>query len=77
MFCITMALAEAVDEGRIAGAGLDVYSVEPLPEDSPLMKVVHKERLSLTPHTAWASVEARTRLVEGIARNIGEFIGKN
>ena len=71
------ALAEAVDEGRIAGAGLDVYSVEPLPEDSPLMKVVHKERLSLTPHTAWASVEARTRLVEGIARNIGEFIGKN
>ena len=71
------ALAEAVDEGRIAGAGLDVYSAEPLPEDSPLMKVVHKERLSLTPHTAWASVEARTRLVEGIARNIGEFIGKN
>ena len=64
------ALAEAVDSGRIAGAGLDVYSEEPLKVSNPISRVVHKERLSLTPHTAWASIEARNRLVEGIAENI-------
>ncbi len=68
------ALAEAVDKGAIAGAGLDVYSEEPLNAGNPLSGVRHKERLSLTPHTAWASVEARTRLVEMIAENIGREI---
>ena len=68
------ALAEAVDKGAIAGAGLDVYSEEPLNAGNPLSGVRHKERLSLTPHTAWASVEARTRLVEMIAENIGRAI---
>ena len=67
------ALADAVDSGRIAGAALDVYSSEPLPEDNPLSRIVHKERLSLTPHTAWASVEARNRLVEMIAANIASL----
>ena len=66
------ALAEAVDSGRIAGAALDVYSEEPLKVANPLSKVKHQERLSLTPHTAWASVEARNRLVLKIAENIGE-----
>ena len=67
------ALADAVDSGRIAGAALDVYSSEPLPEDNPLSRIVHKERLSPTPHTAWASVEARNRLVEMIAANIASL----
>ena len=67
------AIADAVDSGRIAGAALDVYSSEPLPEDNPLSRIVHKERLSLTPHTAWASVEARNRLVEMIAANIASL----
>ncbi len=66
------ALAGAVDSGRIAGAALDVYSEEPLKVANPLSKVKHQERLSLTPHTAWASVEARNRLVLKIAENIGE-----
>lgn len=66
------ALAEAVDSGMIAGAALDVFSSEPLPEDSPLMKVSCKERLSLSPHIAWASVEARERLVAMIADNISK-----
>ena len=64
------ALAKAVDDGVIAGAGLDVYSAEPLNVANPLSKVKHQERLSMTPHTAWASVEARNRLVGMIASNI-------
>lgn len=64
------ALADAVDSGTIAGAALDVFVGEPLALDNPLMKVVHKERLSLSPHIAWASIEARTRLMESIGNNV-------
>lgn len=64
------ALAKAVDNGIIAGAGLDVFETEPLPEDHPYLCMQHPERLSLAPHVAWASVEARTRLVSMIADNI-------
>ena len=64
------ALAKVIDEGSIGGAGLDVYVEEPLPHDHPLLRTSHPERLSLTPHTGWASVEARARLVEAIADNI-------
>jgi glycerate dehydrogenase len=66
------ALAKVIDEGAIGGAGLDVYVTEPIPADSPLLHTRHPEKLSLTPHTAWASVEARNRLVERIAKNISE-----
>lgn len=64
------ALAEAVDAGIIAGAALDVFTEEPLPQDSPLLHVKHQERLRLAPHVAWASVEARQRLAGMIADNI-------
>ena len=64
------ALAGAVDDGVIAGAGMDVFVVEPIPEDHPYMLMQHPERLSLAPHVAWGSVEARTRLVSMIADNI-------
>lgn len=64
------ALVRALDEERIAGAGLDVFTSEPLPIDSPLLAAKQPERLSLTPHTAWASAEARTRLITAIADNI-------
>lgn len=63
-------LARALDEGLIAGAALDVYVKEPLPADSPLMKLQHPERLLLTPHIAWYSQEARSRLAHGMAENI-------
>lgn len=66
------ALAAAVEEHAIAGAALDVFSVEPLREDSSLLKVSCPERLRLAPHVAWASVEARERLVDMIAENIAK-----
>ena len=65
-------LARALDEGLIAGAALDVYVREPLPESSPLMNLKHPERLLLSPHIAWYSTEARARLAHGIAENIKE-----
>ncbi len=68
------ALAEAVDEGVIAGAALDVYLEEPLPADSPLMHLRHPERFRFSPHTAWASAEALRRLASGVAANIREFL---
>ena len=66
------ALAKVIDEGIIGGAGLDVFVKEPLPADHPLLHTRHPEKLSLTPHTAWASVEARNRLVQAIAENIAK-----
>ena len=65
-------LAEAVDAGAIAGAGLDVFEVEPLPADNPFLNMEHPERMSLAPHVAWASEEARERLVGMVAENIAK-----
>lgn len=65
-------LADAVDEGVIAGAGMDVFVTEPIPEDHPYLTMRHPERMSVSPHTAWASIEARKRLVELMAVNISK-----
>jgi glycerate dehydrogenase len=64
------ALARAIDESWIAGAGLDVLTSEPIAHNSPLLKVRRKERLFITPHIAWASKEARHRLITRTAENI-------
>ena len=64
------ALAKAIDEELIAGAALDVFVTEPLPQDNPLLHTRHPERLRLAPHVAWASAQARTRLTAIIAENI-------
>ena len=63
-------LARALDEGLIAGAGIDVYVREPLPEDHPFLHMEHPESLILTPHIAWYSHEARARLAHEMAENI-------
>lgn len=68
------ALTEALNTGRIAAAGLDVLSQEPMSEDNPLRSIKDSERLIITPHIAWASVEARTRLMEIILEQIKEFL---
>lgn len=68
------ALAEAIDEGIIGGAALDVFATEPPEADSPIMNVKNKERIVYTPHTAWSSVEARKRCISMTADNIAAFI---
>ncbi|PWN06293.1 D-2-hydroxyacid dehydrogenase [Rhodohalobacter mucosus] len=66
-------LVRAIDEKLIAGAALDVFEKEPLPSDHPLLRVQNPERLLMTPHMTWSSVEARTELIEGVKSNIEEF----
>ncbi len=68
------ALTEALNTGMIAAAGLDVLSQEPMSEDNPLRSIKDSERLIITPHIAWASIEARTRLMEIILEQIKEFL---
>ena len=63
-------LARALDEGLIAGAGIDVFAREPLPLDHPYLRMQHPERLLLSPHIAWSSNEARARLAHEMAENI-------
>lgn len=67
------ALTEALNTGMIAAAGLDVLSQEPMSEDNLLRSIKDSERLIITPHIAWASIEARTRLMEIILEQIKEF----
>lgn len=68
------ALADALEQGMIAAAGLDVLAIEPMSENNPLRRIKDSERLLITPHIAWASVEARTRLMETILSQIKEFL---
>lgn len=67
-------LAKALDENLIAGAGLDVLEKEPIVEDNPLLKVKNKEKLFITPHIAWTSIEARKTLINEIIENIKAFL---
>lgn len=66
-------LAKAIDEEKISGAALDVFSVEPIQKDNPLLSVKNKDRLVLTPHIAWASIEARNRLFNDLLENIRAY----
>jgi len=66
-------LAKIIDEKEIY-CGIDVVSKEPIEENNPLLRVKNKNRLVLTPHIGWASIEARTRLVSMVAKNIEEFL---
>lgn len=68
-------LAEALEQGVIAAAGLDVLSVEPMSRENPLRRIKDSNRLLITPHIAWASVEARMRLMGIIEGQIREIFG--
>ncbi len=64
-------LKQALDKGVIAGAGVDVISVEPAKEDNPLLTC---EKCLITPHIAWASFEARSRLMSIFRSNVESFV---
>ena len=67
-------IVKALDEKWIAGAAFDVYEQEPMPPNHPFYRIKDKSKFILTPHLAWASTEARKKLVDGIAKNIETFI---
>lgn len=67
-------LAEALNDNIIAAAGLDVTSTEPMAAANPLSKIMDSDKLIITPHLAWASVEARNRVVEETIKNIAAFL---
>ncbi|MEQ8154475.1 MAG: D-2-hydroxyacid dehydrogenase [Clostridiaceae bacterium] len=66
-------LAKALNEHLIKAAALDVFQTEPIKEDNPLLSISNKEKLVMTPHIAWASLESRERLVNEIIKNISAF----
>lgn len=68
------ALKDALEKGLIAAAGLDVLSKEPMAKENPLREIKDSDRLLITPHIAWASVEARTNLMNIILGQIKEFV---
>lgn len=70
----TQDLYTALMAGEIAAAGLDVLEQEPITPDNPLGKITDSRRLLITPHLAWASVEARERCVDGVYQNIKNFL---
>lgn len=70
-------LADALQEGQIAAAGLDVLTVEPMSPDNPLLPIKDSKRLIITPHIAWASVEARTTLMDIILNQVKEWSANN
>jgi glycerate dehydrogenase len=63
-----------LNEGRIAGAGLDVLAVEPPAADNPLLRA---KNCFITPHIAWATRAARSRLMDAIVENVRAFLTGN
>lgn len=68
------ALYDALENGTIAAAGLDVLREEPIRDTNPLSKIKDSDKLLITPHLAWASTEARERLVAEVYENIKAFL---
>lgn len=68
------ALADALNDGRIYGAGVDVLSTEPPKADNPLLNC---EKCIITPHVAWAGYETRIRLIDVVYNNVKAFLDGN
>lgn len=66
-------LVKVVKAGLLGGVGLDVIEKEPMAETSPLLEILDESRVLITPHVAWASIEARQRVVTEVYYNIKDF----
>ena len=64
------ALAKAIEEERLGGLGVDVFSAEPFGEDHPYTRILDRDNVILTPHTAWGAIETRNRCLQIVADNI-------
>jgi glycerate dehydrogenase len=73
--CDEEALAEAIENGKLGGLGVDVYSCEPFGKDHPFSRILSRENVCLTPHMAWGAQESRNRCVREIGKNISAFLG--
>lgn len=69
-------LAYALENHQIAAAGLDVLQEEPMNPNSPFLQIQDSKRLLITPHIAWASTEARIRLMDMVFENMKDFLDK-
>jgi lactate dehydrogenase-like 2-hydroxyacid dehydrogenase len=67
-------LCEALDSNKSLYCGLDVVEEEPIREDNPLLKVQNKQRIIITPHVAWASIESRNKLIDSVYNNVKEYM---
>ncbi len=68
------ALAEAIEQNRLGGLGIDVYSKEPLPKEHPYNRILNNPNTCFTPHNAWGAYEARVRCLDIIAKNISSYL---
>jgi glycerate dehydrogenase len=68
------AVGPALQAGHISGAGFDVTSVEPPPDDHPFMALLDRPDFILTPHVAWASAEAIQALADQLIDNVEAFV---
>lgn len=69
-------LADALNSNKISAAGIDVLDVEPMADTNPLKNIKDSNKLIITPHIAWAAVEARERLMQIIYSQIKEYLDK-
>jgi len=67
-------ITDVINNGQDIYYGTDVVSKEPIAKENPLLQIEDKNRLMITPHIAWASIEARKRLIRGIESNIAQFL---
>lgn len=68
------AVTEAVLNGKLGGLGVDVYSTEPMQQDSPYQKLLGRDNVLFTPHMAWGAYDARQRCINEIEENIKSFL---
>ena len=68
------AVCKAVEDKKLGGLGVDVYSTEPMQADSPYQRILNCENVIFTPHMAWGAIDSRQRCMDEVAKNIQSFV---